>query len=285
MNATEHNAAIYQTVAGSTSRLVTRRYSTSFSLSILFLERSLREAIYAIYGFVRLADEVVDTFTGYPGEELLKDLRRDTFLAIERGISTNPILHNFQQTANRYGIESHLITAFLDSMQMDLKLRNHERVSYENYIYGSAEAVGLMCLHVFCDGDRELYERLKPYAMHLGAAFQKVNFLRDMNQDTRELNRNYFPHMEGSELTPETKQAIEREIEEDFRVAYQGIRMLPAKARFGVYLAYVYYTHLFAKIKQVPAERVASERIRVGNMTKSYLLLKSMLRHKVSSRM
>jgi 15-cis-phytoene synthase len=271
--------ALYDSVCIAASRNTTRSYSTSFSLGIRSLHHSLRDPIHAIYGFVRFADEIVDTFHTHDKASLLDRFRQDTHQAIREGISLNPILHSFQRVVNTYGIEPQLYNTFLDSMAMDLATTEHDQRSYERYILGSAEVVGLMCLRVFCDRDDDLYNRLKPSAMRLGAAFQKVNFLRDLHDDRVSLGRTYFPGLGTNELDHATRRAIERDVQEDLDAALVGIKGLPRKARFGVYLAYVYYLNLFNKIKALPTDRVLKQRIRVRNRRKIALLTTSYLRH------
>lgn len=272
--------ALYDDVSDACSKLTTKAYSTSFSLGIHFLHRRYHKPIYAIYGFVRFADEIVDSFHGYDKHYLLQKFRDDTREAIDRKISLNPILNAFQDAVHRYGIEWELIDTFLKSMEMDLRRISYTSDLYENYILGSAEVVGLMCLHVFTGGDPKMYERLKPSAMRLGAAFQKVNFLRDVKADYEELGRSYFPGVDLSRFSCEDKLRIEAEIENDFNEALKGIRQLPGGARRGVYLAYMYYRQLFVRIKNVPAHRVMQERIRVPNSIKIGLTFNSLLRHK-----
>ena len=228
----------------------TNRYSTSFSLGIKLFDQKLRMPIYSIYGFVRFADEIVDTFHGHDKAALLAKFRSDTYQALEDKISLNPILQSFQQVVNRYNIETDLIDAFLDSMAMDLDDYTYTTDMYQKYIYGSAEVVGLMCLRIFCDGKEEQYQSLKASACSLGAAFQKVNFLRDIKSDFEERGRVYFPGVEYHTFSDSDKLAIEADIKKDFDDAYQGIIKLPTGARLGVMLAYVYYTKLFAKIKK-----------------------------------
>lgn len=261
------------------SSLITRRYSTSFSMGIRLFDKRFRAPIYGIYGFVRFADEIVDTFHDYPKEALLQRFREDTFRAIDEGISLNPVLHAFQQVVHRYGIEAELIEAFLRSMEMDLTNASYDTGAYETYIYGSAEVVGLMCLRVFCEGDDEKYRRLKEPACRLGAAFQKINFLRDIKSDFDERGRVYFPGVDFGQFTNEVKRDIEADIKADFDAALDGIRRLPEGSRFGVYLAYKYYTHLFAKIRNAPAQIVAQERFRLSDKRKIYLLFSSAVRH------
>ena len=257
------------------SRKVTEMYSTSFTLGIKALHPDFRDAIFGIYGFVRFADEIVDTFHQYDKQMLLNRFREDTYRAIEEGISLNPILHAFQLTVHKYQIERKLIDAFLHSMEMDLSFTNYKQEHYEEYIYGSAEVVGLMCLRVFCDGDNATYDKLVPSARSLGAAFQKVNFLRDLRDDFQDKGRVYFPNVNFENFCQEEKLQIEAEIAADFKAAYEGIIQLPKKSRFGVYLAYTYYLKLFQKIKNNPAEKVMETRIRVSNGRKLVLWLQT----------
>ncbi|MEN0006399.1 MAG: phytoene/squalene synthase family protein [Bacteroidota bacterium] len=267
--------ALYDKTCMECSKLITNRYSTSFSLGIRVFDKRLRAPIYAVYGFVRFADEIVDTFHDYPKAELLQRFREDTYRAIEERISLNPVLQAFQQTVHKYSIERELIDAFLDSMEMDLHFHKYEDSLYKKYIYGSAEVVGLMCLRVFCEGNDEEYQRLKAPACSLGSAFQKINFLRDMKSDFDDRGRVYFPGVDFTRFTNEDKLMIEADIKKDFDDAYKGIIQLPKGARFGVYLAYVYYTSLFQKIKNAPATLVQQERIRVNDGRKVYLLFRS----------
>lgn len=268
---------LYDKTCMECSKLITNRYSTSFSLGIKVFDKRFRGPIYAVYGFVRFADEIVDTFHDYEKATLLERFKKDTYQAIEEGISLNPVLHAFQQTVRQYGIERELIDAFLKSMEMDLFHHTYGDHLYQEYIYGSAEVVGLMCLRVFCEGDEELYERLKAPARSLGAAFQKINFLRDMKSDFDDRGRVYFPGVDFTRFTNEDKKEIESDIKKDFDDAYKGIVQLPKGARLGVYLAYVYYINLFQKISQAPAQRVQQERIRVKDSRKVYLLFRSAL--------
>lgn len=271
--------ALYDRVCLKASRHTTRSYSTSFSLGIRSLHKRFHDPIYAIYGFVRFADEIVDTFHDHDKVDLMARFRADTYKAIEDGISLNPILHSFQRVVNTYGIEEELYDTFLRSMEMDLTDHAHDRESYELYILGSAEVVGLMCLRVFCEGDDALYQRLKPSAMRLGAAFQKVNFLRDLKDDHVNLGRTYFPGVDVRNMSAEDKRRIEGEIDDDFRAALEGIRQLPQGARFGVYMAYIYYMNLFRKIQALPTERILQERVRVRNRRKIALLTTSYVKH------
>ena len=261
------------------SSLITRRYSTSFSLGIKMFHRRFRGPIYGIYGFVRFADEIVDTFHDYPKASLFERFREDTWRAIEEGISLNPVLHSFQHVVRKYNIDKDLIEAFLNSMEMDLTESAYDPEGYNEYIYGSAEVVGLMCLRVFCEGNDAEYQRLKSSARRLGAAFQKINFLRDIKSDHEERGRVYFPGVDFTRFSQEDKWRIEADIKEDFDAALEGIRQLPKGARLGVYLAYKYYTHLFLKIKSAPPQRVAQERFRLSGKRKVYLLCSSALRH------
>ena len=269
---------IFHEVSQACSRLTTERYSTSFSSAIRLLNSEIQTPICNIYGFVHFADEIVDTFHGHDKALLLSQFKRETYDAIARGISLNPILHSFQLTVNRYNIEHDLIEAFFNSMEFDLEKRSYDQSGYEEYIYGSAEVVGLMCLYVFLDGDHTEYERLKPHARSLGAAFQKVNFLRDVRADYQDLNRVYFPGVDFSRFTPDMKRQIEEDIAKDFSHAYEGIVQLPLKARFGVYLAYKYYLSLFKKIRNVQPQRIMEERIRIPNYAKAWVATKAMIR-------
>ncbi|MEO1628637.1 MAG: phytoene/squalene synthase family protein, partial [Bacteroidota bacterium] len=244
---------LYHNTCRECSQLITNRYSTSFSMGIRLFDKRFRGPIYAVYGFVRFADEIVDTFHTYDKGSLLTRFRNDTYKAIEEKISLNPVLHAFQEVVNEYQIERELIDAFLDSMEMDLHFHTYEDSLYKKYIYGSAEVVGLMCLRVFCEGNTEMYDKLRDHACSLGSAFQKINFLRDMKSDFDERGRVYFPGVDFQYFTNEDKLLIEADIKADFDHAYQGIVRLPQGARFGVYLAYVYYTNLFQKIKRSTA--------------------------------
>lgn len=263
------------------SKITTRRYSTSFSLGIYFLSPAIRNSIYSIYGFVRVADEIVDSFEGYDKKELLTKFRTETYEAIDRGISTNPILNSFQAAVRDYNIELELIETFLNSMEMDIEEVDYTREKFDQYILGSAEVVGLMCLHVFCQRDMDAFQKLKPYAMKLGAAFQKVNFLRDLKDDYELLGRNYFPSVNFKEFRSQEKAHIESEIEHDFKEALIGIKMLPPCCKGGVYLAYVYYNSLFRKIKKLPPSRILEERVRINNTQKFGLMVNSFLQYKM----
>jgi len=270
---------LFHSVSHECSRIVTNRYSTSFSSAIKLLHRDLRKPIFNIYGFVRFADEIVDTFHSHDKDALLAQFKDETFIAIEKGISLNPILNSFQQTVNQYRVDHDLIHAFFDSMESDLSKNQYERQGYEEYIYGSAEVVGLMCLYVFCEGDKALYQKLKQPAQALGAAFQKVNFLRDIKSDFHDLSRVYFPGCDFHNFTEKDKNQIERDIEEDFKKAYDGIVKLPMKARFGVYVAYKYYYSLFRKIKTTKPHHILQKRIRVPNHHKLCIIFRASVKN------
>lgn len=257
------------------SKVVTERYSTSFSSAIKLLKKDFRSPIYNIYGFVRFADEIVDTFHQHEKRELLAEFKKETYNAIARKISLNPILHSFQQTVNDYSIDLHLIDAFFLSMESDLDQTKYDLNGYKQYIYGSAEVVGLMCLTVFCEKDKKLYHVLEPYARSLGAAFQKVNFLRDVKSDYQNLERTYFPRVDFNNFTNGMKDEIEREISLDFANAFIGISQLPAGAKFGVYVAYKYYLSLFRKIKRTHAQAILEQRIRIPNYSKAFILMRA----------
>ncbi len=274
--------SLFDTVSVECSKLTTRAYSTSFSLGIYFLKNKLRNPIYSIYGFVRLADEIVDSFEGYDKKYLLEKFKAETYEAIENKISLNPILNSFQEVVNRYKISHDLIETFLKSMEMDLEKIDYSTEKYNQYILGSAEVVGLMCLYVFTEGNNNLYEELKPSAMKMGAAFQKVNFLRDMKDDYQILGRTYFPNVDMTQFTSCTKRKIEQEIEQEFKEALIGIKKLPTSSKGGVYLAYVYYNSLFKKIKNLSAQHILTERIRISNGKKFGLMLNSMVQFKMN---
>lgn len=265
------------------SRIITRNYSTSFSMGILAFDKQYRDPIYAIYGFVRYADEIVDTFHDFDKRTLLEEFKRDTYLALERGISLNPVLDSFQDTVKHFGIEMPLIDAFLKSMEMDLQDIEYAEENYTEYIYGSAEVVGLMCLRVFCDGDTEMYDRLTPSARHLGAAFQKVNFLRDIKDDYLSRGRTYFPNVNlGIALDETAKLEIQKDIELDFDKAYAGIIQLPKGSRIGVLTAYRFYRNLFNKICKVNSKQIMESRVRVSNAEKAALLVYSVMSNKLN---
>ena len=274
--------SLYDQTCVECSQLITNRYSTSFSMGIKAFDKKFRAPIYAVYGFVRFADEIVDTFHDFPKAELLQQFKEDTYQAIERKISLNPVLQAFQEVVHKYNIEKELIEAFLKSMEMDLYHQNYEDALYKEYIYGSAEVVGLMCLRVFCEGDTEQYEKLKDPARALGSAFQKINFLRDMKSDFDERGRVYFPGIDFLNFNNQDKTQIEADIKADFDYAYTGILQLPKGARFGVYLAYIYYINLFNKIKRSSALLVKKERIRVPDSRKVYLLFSSAVKSRLN---
>lgn len=273
---------LFDKVSLKCSRYVTTSYSTSFSLGIKCLEKPLRDPICSIYGFVRFADEIVDTFHDYDKQRLLDRFKADTYQAIDEKISLNPILNSFQHTVNKYNIDLDLIDKFLYSMEMDLTKTQYNQSKYEEYILGSAEVVGLMCLKVFCNGELAQYERLKPYAMKLGSAFQKINFLRDLNADYVEMGRTYFPGVELNNFDEKEKLEIEKDIQEDFSMGLEGIKKLPKSSRFGVYLAYVYYYALFNKIRRTPSSSVLNKRIRIPNQVKFSILFYTYLKHRLN---
>lgn len=273
---------LFDTVSLKTSKMVTNSYSTSFSLGIKFLDKKFHYPIYSIYGFVRFADEIVDSFHDYNKEELLAEFKADTYKAIEKGISLNPILNSFQKVVNDYKIDLYLIETFLKSMEMDLDKKEYDAEDYKNYILGSAEVVGLMCLKVFVSGDQKMYDQLTPYAMALGSAFQKINFLRDLHADYLGMGRVYFPNIELSQLNEETKAELEKDIEIDFNKGLEGIKMLPKNSRFGVYVAYIYYRKLLNKIQSLNHTRILEERISIPNSQKIALFASSYVRHSLN---
>ncbi|MCX6335828.1 MAG: squalene/phytoene synthase family protein [Bacteroidetes bacterium] len=264
------------------SRITTEKYSTSFSSAIKLLHKDLRAPIFNIYGFVRFADEIVDSFHDHDKAVLLAEFKKATYEAIERKISLNPILHSFQLTVNEYKIDHALIEAFLYSMELDLDKRNYDKQGYEQYIYGSAEVVGLMCLYIFCEGNQQQYELLKPSAKSLGSAFQKVNFLRDLKADFQGLDRMYFPNCDFSNFSEADKQAIEIDIQKDFDDAFEGIIQLPIKARFGVYVAFKYYLSLFKKIKKIQPQKIMEARVRIPDYGKFFILAKAGIRSQLN---
>ncbi|NEM97335.1 phytoene/squalene synthase family protein [Pontibacter burrus] len=265
------------------SKVITEAYSTSFTLGIKTLDAKFHFPIYAIYGFVRCADEIVDTFHEHDKQALLQEFKEQTYKAIQTGISLNPVLHAFQSVVNEYKIDLVYIEAFLKSMEMDLDEQQYDHQLYGDYIYGSAEVVGLMCLKVFCEGNDELFEKLKKPACSLGAAFQKVNFLRDMQSDYLERGRVYFPKVEFKQFDNISKAEIEADICKDFEDAYKGIMQLPRSARLGVYLAYKYYMKLFRKLQDLPATHILSNRVRVPDNTKLALLVSSYVRYRLNA--
>jgi phytoene synthase len=273
---------LFHEVSQHCSRTTTEKYSTSFSSAIRLLHADLRQPIYNIYGFVRFADEIVDTFHEHDKERLLINFKKETYDAIRDGISLNPILHSFQLTVNKYKIDHELIEAFFKSMEMDLDKHVYNSEGYQEYIYGSAEVVGLMCLYIFLEGDADAYKKFKPYAQSLGAAFQKVNFLRDVKADYSQLNRTYFPGLDFQSFTDRQKREIEEDIQRDFEHAYQGIIRLPVKAKFGVYVAYKYYLSLFRRIRQMQPARIMHERVRIPNYGKLMILLRAGVRNQLN---
>lgn len=273
---------LFHEVSQDCSRITTEKYSTSFSSAIKLLHKDLRTPICNIYGFVRFADEIVDTFHGFDKALLFEEFKKATYDAIERGISLNPILHSFQMTVNQYGIDHALIDAFLYSMELDLGKHTYDRAGYETYIYGSAEVVGLMCLYIFCEGNKAQYDALKPAAKSLGSAFQKVNFLRDVKADFEGLDRMYFPDCDFANFTRADKLAIEQDIQKDFDEAYAGILNLPIKARFGVYVAYKYYLSLFKKIQRLEPAHILESRVRIPDYGKAFILAKAGIRSQLN---
>lgn len=272
---------LYEKTTFGCSELITKYYSTSFTMGIKTLHKKYHHAIYAIYGFVRYADEIVDTFHQFDKAYLLERFKKDTYQAIEEKISLNPVLHSFQKIVNDYKIEHELIDAFLYSMELDLQKVDYTQAGYEEYIYGSAEVVGLMCLRVFCEGNEAFYQELKAPAKSLGAAFQKVNFLRDMKSDFDERGRVYFPAVNFNLFDEKAKKQVEDDIEKDFDDAYKGILKLPKGAQMGVYLAYIYYKKLFQKIKKLSPKKILNERIRIPDSRKITLLLQTYFSYKL----
>ncbi|MBP9690227.1 MAG: phytoene/squalene synthase family protein [Bacteroidia bacterium] len=270
---------LFDNISERTSKMVTNTYSTSFSLGVRFLAKKFHNPIYAIYGFVRFADEIVDSFHQFDKKVLLDDFKTDTYKAIKQGISLNPVLNNFQQVVNQYQIDHQLIDTFLHSMEMDLTEHVYDQKGYEEYILGSAEVVGLMCLKVFVEGNQLQYDELKYSAMKLGSAFQKINFLRDFKADADGLGRLYFPQLNAQAFSEETKREIEADILKDFEAGYEGIKRLPKDARFGVYVAYIYYNNLFKKIINMPVNKMLEERVRIPDNQKYALFFGSYLRH------
>ncbi|HOP04250.1 MAG TPA: phytoene/squalene synthase family protein [Tenuifilaceae bacterium] len=266
---------LYSKTCMGCSKLFTTHYSTSFSKAVSMLHHSIQEPIYAIYGFVRLADEIVDTFHQHPKRELLAELKAQTYKSISERISTNPILNSFQLIVNQYKIPHELIESFLVSMEMDLEKQEYSTSEYKKYIYGSAEVVGLMCLKVFCNGNQQLFDELTAPARSLGEAFQKVNFLRDLKDDYEERGRVYFPDVDFSNFTEKSKRSIEQDIQNDLDKSLVGIKKLPAQAKLGVYLAYRYYGALLRRIKRTSASRIASQRIRVPDSVKFLIRIRS----------
>jgi phytoene synthase len=273
---------LFDVVSFKCSKLVTKSYSTSFSLAVYMLSPSIRDAIYSVYGFVRFADEIVDSFHNFDKEYLIDDFEREYYKAYENGISLNPILNSFQHTVKQYNITDDLVQSFLKSMKQDLVKRDYDSLQeYEDYIYGSADVVGLMCLKVFVNGNNTQFNDLKEQAMRLGSAFQKVNFLRDIREDNLILNRNYFPGVDLNSFDENAKKRIVKEINEDFEVAYQGIIRLPLEAKFGVYTAFVYYKKLLKKLEKTPCQEIGNARIRVSNYAKAGLFARSFVSYKL----
>lgn len=276
------NIELFNTLSNYCSKRTTQLYSTSFASAVRLLHRDLQQPVHNIYGFVRLADEIVDTFHSHDKQYLLSQFRHSTQDAIERRISLNPILNSFQQTVHQYKIDQELTDAFLYSMELDLNKTIYDKSGYAEYIYGSAEVVGLMCLKVFCEGDNSNYEKLKPYAKSLGAAFQKVNFLRDIKADAEDLGRMYFPECDFNKFGDGDKQAIEADIQKDFDYAFKGVVQLPLKARLGVYVAYKYYVALFRKIKRLQPKAILESRVRIADHNKFFIVAKAGLRSQLN---
>jgi phytoene/squalene synthetase len=278
-----NTVAKFDSFSSRCSKTITKEYSTSFYSAIQLLGSEIRNPIYAIYGMVRLADEIVDTFHEYDKAHLLEDFRNDTFKAIKAGISLNPVLQGFQKVVNRHNIDLALVDAFFDSMKQDLvKSEYVTEPELTNYVYGSAEVVGLMCLYIFCKGNEKNYNDLKDYAKALGAAFQKVNFLRDLQSDIDDLNRFYFPELKTKGFTEDIKLKIEKDIEADFRSGYEGIKRLPINSRFGVYVAYRYYMALFKKLKKTNSSTILEKRVRIPNHIKMVIVVKAGLRSQLN---
>ena len=273
---------IFDEVSQKCSEITTKRYSTSFSLGIRLLDKKLHKPIYAIYGFVRLADEIVDSFHQHNKTDLLNQFQSNTANAIKEGISLNPILNSFQYAVNKYNIEWDLIEQFFSSMKYDIANKEHDEKSYKEYIKGSAEAVGLMCLRVFCNNKNDLFNSLNNYAIKLGSVFQKVNFLRDISSDYNQLQRVYFPNLKISDFNDQEKKIIEDDIEEEFQTSLIGIRKLPKSSKKGVFLAYTYYYSLFKKIQKIPSDRILKERVRIPNLKKILILIKIEIMNKLN---
>lgn len=271
---------IYDKISFKVSKLTTTAYSTSFSLGIRVFNKRFHDPVYAVYGFVRLADEIVDTFHAYDKERLLGEFKKSTYQAISDGISLNPILNSFQHVVNKYGIERELIDTFLHSMEMDLYKKNYDQYGYETYILGSAEVVGLMCLRVFLEGDDVKYHELKDNAKSLGSAFQKINFLRDLGADYKTLGRTYFPGIDLTKFDHNERNTIEQDIEKDFIHGYEGIKKLPVTVRKGVYIAYLYYYSLFNKIKNSSTTSLLNQRMRIHNFKKYWLIIVAYVKFK-----
>ena len=275
--------SIFDKVSNDCSKLVIKRYSTSFYFSSSLLSKTIRQDIFNIYGFVRLADEIVDTFHDYPKQELLEDFEKELWRSVDNKISLNPILNSFQHTVNKYSIPKDLINSFLDSMKMDLEKKEYNSVEeYKKYIYGSADVVGLMCLKVFVKGSESSFSELSSFAISLGSAFQKVNFLRDLKDDSNVLNRVYFPNVDMNNFNEKTKKEIILEIEKDFANAVKGIDKLPKNSKFAVYIAYRYYNKLLKKLKRTPSENIVKKRIRIHNLQKFIVIARSYVKYQLN---
>ena len=275
--------SIFDKVSNDCSKLVIKRYSTSFYFSSSLLSKTIRQDIFNIYGFVRLADEIVDTFHEYPKKELLEDFESELWRSLDNKISLNPILNSFQHTVNKYSISKDLISSFLDSMKMDLEKKEYNSVEeYKKYIYGSADVIGLMCLKVFVRGSESSYDDLSPFAISLGSAFQKVNFLRDLKDDSNILSRVYFPNVDMNNFNEKTKKEIILEIDKDFANAVKGIDKLPKNSKFAVYIAYRYYNKLLKKLKRTPSENIVKKRIRIHNLTKFIVIARSYVKYQLN---
>lgn len=274
---------LYDEISNQTASIITKKYSTSFSMAVKLLDSSIRQDVYNIYGFVRVADEIVDSFDGYPQEDVLNRFEEELWVSLKIGISANPVIHAFLNTIRKYDISIALVKAFMKSMRADISkkiYKNKEEI--DEYIYGSADVVGLMCLKIFVKGDQSRYRQLEASAIKLGSAFQKVNFLRDLRQDFEELDRTYFPNIDPRNFKDSDKEMIIEEIENDFKIAKEGVLKLPKESRLGVYLAYKYYSHLLKKIVHTPAKVLKEKRIRVSTPKKISILLQSYLRHKLN---
>ena len=275
--------SIFDKVSNDCSKLVIKRYSTSFYFSSSLLSKTIRQDIFNIYGFVRLADEIVDTFHEYPKQELLEDFEKELWRSVDNKISLNPIINSFQHTVNKYSIPKDLINSFLDSMKMDLEKKEYNSVEeYKKYIYGSADVVGLMCLKVFVKGSESSFAELSPFAISLGSAFQKVNFLRDLKDDSNVLNRVYFPNVDMNNFNEKSKKEIILEIEKDFANAVKGIVKLPKNSKFAVYIAYRYYNKLLKKLKRTSSENIVKKRIRIHNLTKFIVIARSYIKYQLN---
>jgi phytoene/squalene synthetase len=275
--------SIFDKVSNDCSKLVIKRYSTSFYFSSSLLSKTIRQDIFNIYGFVRLADEIVDTFHEYPKKELLEDFEKELWRSVDNKISLNPILNSFQHTVNKYSIPKDLINSFLDSMKMDLEKKEYNSVEeYRKYIYGSADVVGLMCLKVFVKGSESSFAELSPFAISLGSAFQKVNFLRDLKDDSNVLNRVYFPNVDMNNFNEKSKKEIILEIEKDFENAVKGIVKLPKNSKFAVYIAYRYYNKLLKKLKRTSSENIVKKRIRIHNLQKFIVIARSYVKYQLN---